>query len=278
MKKCKICGEPLEIKNNKYFCSCCGYEEEIKSEAQEKPSQNFDSQDLLNQIEKEKTELIEKCALSVCKIYNQENELMSTGTGWRGHERYIITNAHVVESLHEDNKASSRKIICEYSNKLNLYSRQKQEMKIVYFDRNEDIAILKPINGSIPMEIPTLKISSNITHQGEMVFTIGNPLHYKFTYTEGSVANPQYEQQGSNRKYPVLQTTLTLNHGNSGGPVFDIKGNVVGMSTFSELQEDDNNILEKAILGDKAMPKYKEIAGYGFCITGIAILNTINSL
>lgn len=268
----------MEMDNNKYFCSCCGYTCSVEEKKPvDKNIDSSDSLDLLNKIEKEKTELIEKCALSVCKVYNQIGEAVATGTGWRGSDSFIITNAHVVEYFNNPSVASKGLIVCEYSNKLNLYSRQKQEMVIVFYDRVEDIAILKPRNGSIPNEVPVLSISSKITHQGDMVFTIGNPLHYKFTYTEGSVANPQYEAKGSGRKYPVLQTTLTLNCGNSGGPVFNTKGDVVGMTTFSELEEDNSDQIGKALFGEVGV-RYKEIAGYGFCVTGEVINNALNNL
>lgn len=276
MKKCKICGELMDIDNNRFVCYLCGYSCAVEGNAKPVSNNSDNALDLLNRIEKEKVELIEKKVLSVCKVYNQGSEYTSTGTGWRGDKLFIITNAHVVEDFEENGVPSKNKIICEYSDKLSLYSKQKQEMKIVYFDKVEDIAILTPVSSSIPLEVPVLSIASSLTRQGEMVFTIGNPLHYKFTYTEGSVANPQYEVSGSGRKYPVLQTTLTLNHGNSGGPVFNTKGDVVGMTTFNEMRASDRGQMEQALFG--IAPELEAIAGYGFCVTSVVINNTINKL
>lgn len=271
----------MDLLHDKYVCPCCGYSCASEDSKASTPSNKEEPFDLIGKIAKAKTDLVEKCGLSVCKIYNEEENCLSTGSGWRGHEDYVITNAHVVESMSENNLPSSGRIVCEYSDKINLASRQKQEMKIIYFNREEDVAILTPKMGKIPFEVPILKISTELTHQGELVFTIGNPLHYRFTYTEGTVANPQYMPSWCNREFPVLQTTLSLNHGNSGGAVFNIKGEVVGMSTFTELIQDEKTNAERladALVGNQEEFKLKEITSYGFCVTGIAIANLITRL
>lgn len=285
MKMCPNCGESMKLKNGFFHCQYCGTTVQDGFIDNDKPQQKEAKlEDYLEAIEKAKTELIERCALSVTKIYCIEQDgYGATGSGWHGYKNCIITNAHVVASLKDESKPSSGLVEVEFSNKLKLYGQQRIPVKIVYFNRIEDIAILMPVRGEIPDEVPVLEINNNLPKQGELVFTIGNPLHYRFTYTEGSVANPEYEPMGSQRKYPVLQTTITLNHGNSGGAVFNSKGQVVGMSTFSELERkivDDDNPLN-ALLGQNISTKketYEEIKGYGFCVIGKAISDAIDSV
>ncbi len=234
---------------------------------------------ILEKIAREKAELVEECSKSVSKVVVESNEVISSGTGWCGYGDYIFTNAHVVEIA---TQPGFRKMTVEFSNKLNLGNQQVVPVKLVYYSATEDIAILLPTSGHLPYGVKVLKIDDTPTKQGELVFTIGNPLHYKFTYMEGAVANPDYKQAGSARKFTVLQTTLTLNHGNSGGPVMNVKGDVVGMATFSELEKETENVFNPIALisedqGDlfQEVEKYKDILGYGFCVKSEAILDAI---
>lgn len=241
------------------------------------PQSAADDQNILQRIAQEKTDLVEKCAKSVNKILVTCKDSVCWGTGWCGYGNYIVTNAHVVEAMVE---GRGRKITCEFSDKLNLGSEQTIPVKIVHYSRDEDIAILLPESGRLPYGVQVLKIEDKPTKQGELVFTIGNPLHYKFTYTEGSVANPNYKQTGSKRKFTVLQTTLTLNHGNSGGPVFNTNGDIVGMATFGELHREATPVINPEALltgdmNDLIIEERKEILGYGFCVKSEAILAAI---
>ena len=277
MSKCSCCGE--EVGSAK-VCPICGSTVVAKA-PQTQTTVTGGSGNILQEIEKAKIKMIEDCGKSVTKIWVRNSDGAASGTGWRGHNDYIITNAHVVEGDNED--TYSRNVECEFSDKLKLGSRQRIKMNVVYYSRVEDIAILKPQSGTIPSEVPTLKITDVPTKQGEMVFTICNPLHYKFTYTEGAVANPDYKRSGSKAKFDSLQTTLTLNSGNSGGPVFNAKGEIVGMATYSELQAQVDQVIDPlAILngGDLLTEKtsYTEIMGYGFCVKSEAILAAIRSI
>ena len=280
--KCSCCGEEV---GNVNVCPVCGSSVTVRATAaaapapaavKEAPAQGG----ILQQIAAEKTALVEECAKSVSKIVVSCGSVVHYGTGWCGYGNYIITNAHVVEAM---KSGGGKSITCEFSDKLNLGKDQKIPVDIVYYSRVEDIAILLPKSGRLPYGVKVLRIEDKPTKQGELVFTIGNPLHYKFTYMEGAVANPNYTQKGSGRKYTVLQTTLTLNHGNSGGPVMNAKGDIVGMATFSELEQEKTTTIDPIALitGDGALKEtttYKDIMGYGFCVKSEAILAAIKEI
>lgn len=273
--KCSCCGEEM---GNASVCSICG--NPIERKPASTPVQQDDSGGILQRIAKEKTALVEECAKSVSKIVVDCGDSVCTGTGWCGYGNYVITNAHVVEPMQE---GVGKEIICEFSDKLKLGSEQKISVDIVYYSRVEDIAILLPKSKKLPSGVKVLTIEEKPTKQGELVFTIGNPLHYKFTYMEGAVSNPNYAQKGSERKFTVLQTTLTLNHGNSGGPVMNANGNVVGMATFGETQQETEQVINPLgiLIGDEVVQEktvYKEIIGYGFCVKSEAILDAIKKI
>ena len=185
MKRCPVCGEMMTERNGKYFCKSCGNQmaiEPVASKSAAPQAQAVNPSDLLEQLESAKTKLIDKCSLSVTRIEVVGEGAVSSGTGWCGYKNCIITNAHVVADFQDGSKPNQGRITCEFSDKLNLGLRQKMAMVLVYFNPVEDIAILvTPRGENLPSEVPVLKIISEPTKQGEYVFTIGNPLHYKFT-------------------------------------------------------------------------------------------------
>lgn len=282
MSRCTYCGEEV---GSASVCPICGSAVVAKTPAAAPvaPAAPTSPQNILKQLEAAKIELIENCAKSVTKILVTFKDGGASGTGWCGYKNLIITNAHVVED--ESKNTYAKNVECEFTDKLSLGSRQRMKMKTLYYSREEDIAILTPEKGELPWEVPVLKITDVPTKQGEMVFTIGNPLHYKFTYTEGAVANPDYKSRATGGKFHSLQTTLTLNSGNSGGPVFNADGDVVGMATYSELQVATEQFIdpEALAMGDEEGAvserlSYKEIQGYGFCVKSEAILAAINTI
>ena len=280
MSKCKYCGEVLGASN---VCAVCGMtntpaQTTVAPQQPTAPTQSASS--ILQQIEQAKTELIENCAKSVTRVSVKGKAFEGWGTGWCGYNNLIITNAHVTTL--EGDKIQT--IECEFSDKLNLGKEQKIPMDLIFYSQDEDIAILTPKRGAkIPAQVPVLTITDKPTKQGESVFTIGNPLHYRFTYTEGAVANPDYKDTKRNSQFTTLQTTLTLNSGNSGGPVFNTDGKIVGMATYAETRIDTETFIDPLAAEEGENPfteqaLVREIAGYGFCVKSEAILAAIESI
>lgn len=154
--------------------------------------------------------------------WNQPNQeafrSVNIGTGFifdrAGH---ILTNEHVV---HGADKIMLRQ-----------YGRKEQtEAAVVARDYRHDIAILRA-----PIKAPPilLKLSqAKRARPGEWVVAIGSPLGLDHTVTVGIVSAVGRPLQIGEREYPnLLQTDAAINRGNSGGPLINLKGEVVGMNT-----------------------------------------------
>jgi serine protease Do len=70
-------------------------------------------------------------------------------------------------------------------------------------------------------------------HVGDEVFAIGSPHGLGWTYTEGRVSQIR-RQRKKNSDYGVIQTSAAINPGNSGGGLFDEKGRLVGINTWTQ--------------------------------------------
>ena len=126
----------------------------------------------------------------------------------------IVTNAHVVES--------SDKISIQFDGDSELYPAQ-----VLGTDRFSDIALLKIKS---PKKLQPIKFgNSEKLKVGEWVAAIGNPLGYGHTMTKGIISAVKREIDDLNL-YPLLQTDASINLGNSGGPLVNLKGEVVGVN------------------------------------------------
>lgn len=125
----------------------------------------------------------------------------------------ILTNAHVVDG------ATSVVV------KLN--DRREYDAKVIGVDKQSDVAVLK-IDAK---NLPTVKIGDpNKLKVGEWVIAIGSPFGLENTVTSGIVSAKSRALPGSNY-VPFIQTDVPVNPGNSGGPLFNMKGEVVGINS-----------------------------------------------
>ena len=127
---------------------------------------------------------------------------------------YIITNNHVIDN--------AEKIM------VILYDDTSFEATVVGKDPKTDVALLK-INPK-KTKLTAVKFGdSNKLRVGDWVMAIGNPFGFGGTVTAGIVSARGRNLSGSYDDY--IQTDASINRGNSGGPLFDMNGNVVGINT-----------------------------------------------
>jgi len=159
----------------------------------------------------------------------------STGTGFYvAQYDIIVTNEHVVR----DNKSVV----------INGKTMEKQMADVLYVDPKYDLAFLAPPKKH---QMPSISFSKKETFQeGDTVVAVGHPFGLKFTATQGILSSLEHHQ----KNITYLQHDAALNPGNSGGPLIDAKGEIIGVNTF--IIRNGNNIgfslpvktLERAIV------------------------------
>ncbi|MEL6701629.1 MAG: trypsin-like peptidase domain-containing protein, partial [Pseudomonadota bacterium] len=126
---------------------------------------------------------------------------------------YIVTNNHVIEGADE--------ILIEF------FSGDELPAELVGTDPNTDIALLKvEADGPLPF-VPFG--DSNTARVGDWVIAMGNPLGQGFSVSAGIVSARNRALSGTYDDY--IQTDAAINRGNSGGPLFNMDGEVIGVNT-----------------------------------------------
>ncbi|MDH6169134.1 serine protease Do [Variovorax boronicumulans] len=127
---------------------------------------------------------------------------------------YILTSAHAVTGAQAISIATA--------------DQRRFDAEVVGIDRRTDVALLRIAASNLP--VVTVGHSSELC-PGEWVAAMGAPFGFERSVTAGVVsANPRYMPGGNG--VPLIQTDVALNPGNSGGPLFDEHGNVVGMNSM----------------------------------------------
>jgi len=153
--------------------------------------------------------IIEEAVKSVVTIRTD----ISQGTGFIIDDNgYIVTNAHVLSGASQVQALT--------------YEQDMVEAQLIGFNIQFDIALLK-----IPGDYQEIDLADSDDIQiGEKVIAIGNPLGLQFSVTEGIVS--AVNRQGINGIEAYIQTDAALNPGNSGGPLINKQGKVIGINNF----------------------------------------------
>ncbi|MEM8883825.1 MAG: trypsin-like peptidase domain-containing protein [Planctomycetota bacterium] len=131
---------------------------------------------------------------------------------------YVVTNDHVIQG---DTKVWV--VLFERGKDGAIERRKASNVKIVAINAYYDLALLK-IEDEKPLPFVYVGDSRSLK-AGQPVYAIGNPLGLERTVSEGIVSTLNRAIEG----LPHLQTTTAVNPGNSGGPLFDLQGRVIGV-------------------------------------------------
>jgi len=155
------------------------------------------------------SKIVEKSLKSIVTIRTDKTQ----GTGFIvNKEGYIVTNAHLLYQATELNVIT--------------YNQEKIEGQLIGYDISKDLALIK-----IPGKYEFLELEdSNRISLGEKVIAIGNPLGLQFSVTEGIVSG--VHRKGINELEAYIQTDAALNPGNSGSPLINREGKVIGINNF----------------------------------------------
>lgn len=153
---------------------------------------------------------------------------MSSGSGFIiSPEGYIVTNYHVIDE--------AEKIMVTLSND------EKMEARLIGFDNRTDLALLK-IDSKKPLSFVKFG-NSDENRVGDAIIAIGNPFGFGGTVTSGIISSQARDisTSATNIIDNFIQTDAAINRGNSGGPMFNMKGEVIGIN-FAIISPTGNNI------------------------------------
>ena len=197
-------------------------------------------------------EIYQQVNPAVVTVLVQREDKMGLGTGVIFREDgYVITNQHVLEG------ASECMVV--------LADEYSYPAKYVASDIDNDLGILKIDPESYPdeMTFPVAEFGdSDGLVVGDKVYAIGNPLGFELrgTLTDGIVSAIDRNVWVDNRYMTLIQTNAALNSGNSGGPLINEYGQVVGINVI------------------KMTSKYNNVEGLGFAIPSTDMERIINDL
>lgn len=157
---------------------------------------------------------------------------------------YIVTNNHVVSGDPGSNAEVSAITVI-------MPDRTEYKAKLIGRDTTSDLAVLKIEANNLPF----VKFGdSTRTRVGDWIVAIGNPFGLGGTVTAGIVSalHRVTGQGGANDRY--IQTDASINRGNSGGPMFDMNGNVIGVNTLIFSPTGGNVGIGFAIPAEEAFP------------------------
>src|ERR1051326_7969799 len=160
---------------------------------------------------------------------------------------YILTNYHVIED------AARITVI--------LQSNEKFRGEVVGFDPETDVAVIKI---DAQRDLPTVALGdSNAAQVGDWVLAMGSPFGLDQTVTAGIISKKERESPYFNVFQRFLQTDAAINRGNSGGPLVNMRGEVIGMNSQIATSTGDYNGIGFALPANETNFVYKQLIAQG---------------
>jgi S1-C subfamily serine protease len=182
---------------------------------------------------------------------------------------YILTNAHVVDV--QGQAAKTVAVVFKTPGS----STRRVTARVVGFDNTSDVALIQVNRAQSPPLDPLPLGHSSGVLVGEPVVAIGNPLGFAFSLTSGIVSAVHRNLQSPNGATIAngIQTDAAINEGNSGGPLIDASGHVIGINEQIASQSGGNQGLGFAVPIDTAVAALKQLQATGtvkYAYLGIA--------
>jgi serine protease Do len=160
---------------------------------------------------------------------------------------YILTNHHVIED--------ASRIMVE------LQSGERYPGTVVGIDPETDVAVIKI---DPRKDLPTVTLGdSNAAQVGDWVLAMGSPFGLDQTVTAGIISKKERESPYFNVFQRFLQTDAAINRGNSGGPLVNMRGEVIGMNSQIATSTGDYNGIGFALPANETNFVYKQLVAQG---------------
>ena len=218
---CPSCGSSAELYSIEadgaeiYRCSFCGNQFEKKAKAERNPirpgKQEPDVLDGKGVFDLAKANTVE--------VHAVFGDMGAAGSGFFFERGLLLTNAHVI-SDHENGWRLSDQVTINYK------GGKRYEAKVAAYNTDQDMALLVT-NMPCTQEA---KIADQVPETGVTIYAVGNTKGEGMCILEGIVADSEREIND----LPFMMISANTFHGNSGGPVFNNKGEVVGILTLGD--------------------------------------------
>ena len=193
-----------------------GISKDLPIESSTKP---IEKQEIKKELNASDIYNLSKNKVALLMTYDKSYIPLSQGSGFFINKNTLITNYHVIEGSH----SVELKVIGE--------DDFIRGAKIILASKKHDIAIIET-----KKEYSFFKIDSLDTESiGSKIYTIGNPRGLEGTISEGIISAKRKED------YDLIQITAPISPGNSGGPLINKKGDLIGVSTYSMLNSQNIN-------------------------------------
>lgn len=200
-------------------------------------------------------------------LFGESTAALSEGSGFLiGSDGYIMTNLHVINKLASQNQSNGQSANSTVDiSDISVYAAFEQgtireefffktstkfvlfPMQVVAYHKTGDLAVLRFTNpiyytntdGNVLSGFESIcNFETETPCAGSSVVAIGNALGYGISVSTGVISDPEFSAYESLYGYKMLQTDCPINSGNSGGPLFNEVGDVVGVNTLG-LNTDD---------------------------------------
>ncbi len=198
----------------------------------------------LDSFEEAATDMLERRGDTVVGI--RVGGLISSGTAsgviYRksGDHYYVVTNHHVI---HPDDRATPfSQVEIVYERNGMLFTISNNNTEILGLDRTTDLAVIR-FTSSRNFPVAEFGDSYDLK-SGQFVYAIGNPLGFDYfgSVTMGVVSGLARFVPGSEYEVPFLQHDAAISPGNSGGGLFDINGQLIGINNMKIVEDATTNI------------------------------------
>lgn len=185
---------------------------------------------------------------SILDYFRRARPSYSVGSGFIVDPKgYILTNYHVIE---DTNKITVR-----------LQSGEEYVAEVVGTDEETDVAVLKVNAGK---ELPSVRLGDSGKAQvGDWVLAIGSPFGLDQTVTAGIISQIGRETPYASSFQKFIQTDAAINRGNSGGPLVNMNGEVIGINSQIATSTGDYNGIGFALPSSEATYVYQQILQNG---------------
>jgi S1-C subfamily serine protease len=217
---------------------------------------------VVRQVTVEGSEPVSESGLSASEIYERASdavvEISATGGASRAQgsgfvydeQGHIVTNQHVV--------AAASSISVRFSNGVEL------DAELVGTDPSTDLAVIR-VDASTSLLEPLRLADSSGVDVGDAVLALGSPFGLEGTITSGIVSALHREMRAPNN-YTItdtIQTDAAINHGNSGGPLLDDRGRVIGVNAQIESESGGSDGVGFAIPSDTVRSIVRQLIASG---------------